>query len=213
MSLPVATANPEVVLPERSTVIGSVTPLTDEQFKMAVESLFAKIVTVVKHEQELLCANVVQTRTIADMQSERDALLRRQSQEAAAHIIVQGQKRKAEEDVVEENKRYRESAEQVNELSAVNRTIEAELMAVRVKNAELEAASIDIQAKNVQLEANNSGLQFECCVCINARPSVLYLPCKHLSVCNQCDVQIRKSKMHCPVCQAAIKTRHKSVHM
>ena len=63
-----------------------------------------------------------------------------------------------------------------------------------------------------QLEAEKDALQFECCVCHDARPSVLYLPCKHLAVCDGCDDGLEESEQLCPMCRREINSRHKGLH-
>ena len=51
----------------------------------------------------------------------------------------------------------------------------------------------------------------ECCVCTNAPPSVLYLPCKHLAVCSACDDVLERQGSSCPICRGAIHQRHPGV--
>ena len=126
-----------------------------------------------------------------------DAIEYQAHQHAAFQVLkVLRQKRKAEDELTTKSKMYREVAE---------------LACDRAKEAAIEADTL--RAANAQLTAENSALQLDCCVCTDARPSVLYLPCKHLSVCDSCDTDIKAKKMACPICQAAIKRRHKGVHM
>ena len=128
------------------------------------------------------------------------AQLERLNQEAAAEIVtLQAKKRKAEEELDNESKMHRQASAQVQQLTGT-------LLAMGAQAATLQAA-------NAELEAKNNELQLDCCVCTDARPSVLYLPCKHLSVCDSCDTNIKASKMPCPICQAVIRTRHRGVHM
>jgi hypothetical protein len=93
-------------------------------------------------------------------------------------------KRKAEADLQEEAKRHRGTADRAAELAAANR----------------------------RLEEEKESLSLECAVCADARPSVLYLPCKHLAVCDQCDGQLEERGQSCPMCQAEVKQRHKKIH-
>ena len=128
------------------------------------------------------------------------AQLERLNQEAAGEMVtLLAKKRKAEEELDNESKMHRQASAQVQQLTGT-------ILAMGAQAATLQAA-------NAQLEAKNNELQLDCCVCTDARPSVLYLPCKHLSVCDSCDTNIKASKMPCPICQAVIRTRHRGVHM
>ena len=93
-------------------------------------------------------------------------------------------KRKAEADLETEAKRHRGTAERAAELAAANR----------------------------RLEEEKESLALECCVCADARPSVLYLPCKHLAVCDECDGQLEERGQSCPMCQTEVKQRHGKIH-
>ncbi len=40
----------------------------------------------------------------------------------------------------------------------------------------------------------------ECCICLDNKANVLFLPCKHLIVCDEC-VSFLYSSKKCPICQ------------
>ena len=45
----------------------------------------------------------------------------------------------------------------------------------------------------------------ECCVCLAAKRNILFEPCNHVAVCQQCDTHMKVSrKYQCPVCREAI---------
>jgi hypothetical protein len=93
-------------------------------------------------------------------------------------------KRKAEDELQEEAKRHRGTADQLSAAAAANR----------------------------RLEEEKESLSLECAVCADARPSVIYLPCKHLAVCDGCDGRLEERGQSCPMCQAEVKQRHKKIH-
>ncbi|CBY08366.1 unnamed protein product [Oikopleura dioica] len=45
----------------------------------------------------------------------------------------------------------------------------------------------------------------ECKVCMNARSSVMFLPCHHISCCPECAKKLPEDR--CPVCRAEVKFR------
>ena len=65
-------------------------------------------------------------------------------------------------------------------------------------------------ARVTQLQADAA--HSACCICQDARASVLYLPCKHLVVCDACDGHAKKSAMPCVLCRTPINSRHKGLH-
>ena len=44
----------------------------------------------------------------------------------------------------------------------------------------------------------------ECCVCMDAAPDVVFLPCTHQVACGACTCELRQSGGTCPCCRAAI---------
>jgi hypothetical protein len=54
---------------------------------------------------------------------------------------------------------------------------------------------------------SSSGL--ECCVCLSANKCVLFLPCKHICVCEECGILRSPPITHCPVCREIIKSKTK----
>ena len=43
-----------------------------------------------------------------------------------------------------------------------------------------------------------------CVVCMDSERSCLYVPCNHLAVCVECDVDIMAASLPCPMCNTAI---------
>ena len=53
-----------------------------------------------------------------------------------------------------------------------------------------------------------------CCVCFEAAPSVLYVPCKHLALCDSCDADPRrKQSAGCALCGQVIHARFRNVRV
>ena len=52
-----------------------------------------------------------------------------------------------------------------------------------------------------QLEESQRKL--ECCMCMDATVSILFLPCRHLSVCEECAGVVSE----CPTCRVTIEDR------
>ena len=100
-------------------------------------------------------------------------------------VAVGQLKRKAESELQEESKKHRVTADRASELAAAN----------------------------AQLESEKEELKFECCICADARPSVLYLPCSHLKVCDECDVAMEAAGQTCPLCRNPIEKRHRGLHL
>ena len=83
----------------------------------------------------------------------------------------------------------------------------------------MQQARIDaLQARNEQLERAAGQLRpspsvspSECCACCSAPPSVLYRPCLHLCMCEQCDRQMANNQ--CPLCRAPIQARLQPVRL
>ena len=46
--------------------------------------------------------------------------------------------------------------------------------------------------------------RIECTVCMEAERSVLFLPCQHAATCAGCAAELEE----CPICRAAIVTKH-----
>ena len=42
----------------------------------------------------------------------------------------------------------------------------------------------------------------ECCICLNNKSNILFLPCNHICICQDC-INI-KNFTNCPICQEAI---------
>jgi hypothetical protein len=82
------------------------------------------------------------------------------------------------------------------------------------KNAlrdERDAAVGRLQQLQIAHSAPVAPRSTECCVCTNAPPSVLYLPCKHLAVCSACDNVLERQGSSCPICRGAIQQRYPGV--
>lgn len=43
----------------------------------------------------------------------------------------------------------------------------------------------------------------ECCVCLENTCNVLFLPCKHIVICDKCASELYSRKV-CPICQADV---------
>ncbi len=55
--------------------------------------------------------------------------------------------------------------------------------------------------------AGSSGL--DCCICLSANKSVLFLPCKHICVCEDCGLTRSPPLTNCPVCRETIRSKTK----
>jgi hypothetical protein len=66
--------------------------------------------------------------------------------------------------------------------------------------------------KKSQEQAQQAAAVATCSVCMDAAPSVLYLPCKHYKVCERCDEQLER-RDPCPVCRTQIEGRISQLHL
>jgi hypothetical protein len=65
----------------------------------------------------------------------------------------------------------------------------------------------NLQAKKVS--SASGGENFDCCICLSATKCILFLPCKHLCVCEDCGMMKSPPISHCPICRLRIKNRMK----
>lgn len=128
--------------------------------------------------QSLLATTADQTaaaqQRLATVKAER---LDAQTDAAAAGqrlITVKKEKLDAEADAV--------GAAQRDRAAAAKRKIEADLLAETKRHRGTAEQLSAAAAANRRLEEEKESLSLECCVCADSRPSVLYLPCKHLPV-------------------------------
>jgi DNA repair exonuclease SbcCD ATPase subunit len=77
---------------------------------------------------------------------------------------------------------------------------------------QLQARQQQIEAQRQRQERPPQAAAATCCVCMDAAPSVLYLPCKHYKVCEGCD---RRLGPHgpCPVCRSPVTNRITQLHL
>ena len=61
----------------------------------------------------------------------------------------------------------------------------------------------EINEKEIKNRKNNKITKKECCVCMDADPNVVLLPCRHMSICDNCSKQVEK----CPLCRKLITKR------
>jgi len=75
------------------------------------------------------------------------------------------------------------------------------------KNTESNKNELEKELKVLQknLAKTKKVEPLECCVCRDEQPNVLLLPCKHLVLCKECVMVIKKTKNLCPVCRKTIK--------
>ena len=48
-----------------------------------------------------------------------------------------------------------------------------------------------------------------CCICLDLPREIMFLPCGHLSVCNNCCDKLRDESNQCPICEKTISSGHK----
>ena len=58
-------------------------------------------------------------------------------------------------------------------------------------------------------QVHNSYRQDCCVVCLEAKPSILYLDCLHIAICDSCDRLKKTGRKNCDVCRAEISKRIK----
>jgi hypothetical protein len=69
----------------------------------------------------------------------------------------------------------------------------------RCSDGDLEHAVVTLSSALGQLQEEKSRRE-RCIICMDARRSILYLPCKHFCVCRTCHPSIRS----CPMCRATV---------
>ena len=159
--------------------------------------------------QSLLAATAKQTaaaqRRLVTVKAERfDA----QADAAAAGqriVTVKKEKLDAEADALG-------AAQQRDKAAAAKRKSEAELQEEAKRHRGTADHAAELAAANRRLEEEKDSLSLICAVCCDARPSVLYLPCKHLAVCGGCDGRLEQRGQSCPMCQAEVAQRHRKIH-
>ena len=52
-----------------------------------------------------------------------------------------------------------------------------------------------------KIKTNNNSI--DCSICLDRRPNILYLPCKHITNCGICSEKLKK----CPICLETIDTK------
>ena len=98
------------------------------------------------------------------------------------------------------------AATHASQLAAAQSKWESSQTQRRAQEAELEAARAAVAA------ASESRPQ--CCVCMDALPSVLLLPCKHLALCGACSADLeRRGDCACPVCRSQVQQRCEGVRL
>ena len=68
-----------------------------------------------------------------------------------------------------------------------------------------ETKDVDVQKKETVEETKEIEKETNCCVCINSAPAIVFIPCGHLCVCEECS----KKCDVCPVCRNAIGSKIK----
>ena len=58
--------------------------------------------------------------------------------------------------------------------------------------------------KEVRVNQANQDL---CCICIERKKTVVFLPCRHMCTCEQCSDQVLSSTNKCPMCNEEIVQR------
>jgi hypothetical protein len=83
---------------------------------------------------------------------------------------------------------------------------------LEVGKQQLQVRLQEHEEENKKPERSRQTATANCCVCMDAAPSVLYLPCKHVKVCEGCDDQLAKRDI-CPVCRTSIEGRITQLHL
>mmetsp|Transcript_30230 Transcript_30230/g.39855 ORF Transcript_30230/g.39855 Transcript_30230/m.39855 type:complete len:367 (-) Transcript_30230:210-1310(-) len=74
--------------------------------------------------------------------------------------------------------------------------------------SDLEKLLFDI--RKIKDERSKQRLEsLNCCVCWEARKSVLVFPCRHLCLCDNCEIQLEK----CPICRTAISHTENNIYL
>lgn len=64
----------------------------------------------------------------------------------------------------------------------------------------------DIEKQNLRkdptiAEECEENAQPECIVCLSEEKNTIVLPCRHLCLCKECAIQIRRQTRKCPICR------------
>lgn len=60
-----------------------------------------------------------------------------------------------------------------------------------------------ISAPQTEVESEEIDENEECCICMDSRRSIVFLPCGHVCVCNACS----KDLIQCPLCRVRIQQK------
>jgi chromosome segregation ATPase len=158
-----------------------------------------------KHSSEAARAKLLEHQLVTERQTcqqQKDSLANMQqaNEDLRARIAhLEQEQQRTTERVIQVKQEKFESEEQ--RLSAVQLKRKAEEQLQEAAKRYRSAA-----AQVAQLEAEKEELRLECVICLDRAPSVVYLPCGHLSTCQRCDAGLREQ--HCPKCRQKIQSRH-----
>jgi DNA repair exonuclease SbcCD ATPase subunit len=113
--------------------------------------------------------------------------------------------------------------QQQQQLQMYQQTIQQQqqqIQQLQYTQQQLEADKQQLHQRLKLLEADKQRLEHEsqpvpattCCVCMEKVPSVLYLPCRHVKVCEGCDAQLER-RDPCPVCRTPVAKRIRQLHL
>eukprot|EP00953_Heterococcus_sp_UTEX-ZZ885_P019432 10845-Heterococcus_DN1.PRE.1 len=78
------------------------------------------------------------------------------------------------------------------------------LPALNQRESALEAALATVRTAQRAAQDSEAEQRTLCCVCQDAKKSVLLLPCRHLCLCAGCCTRLRSSGGLCPICRVLI---------
>jgi DNA segregation ATPase FtsK/SpoIIIE-like protein len=78
------------------------------------------------------------------------------------------------------------------------------LSALNQRETALEAALAAVHTAQRAAQSSEAEQRSLCCVCQDAKKTVLLLPCRHLCLCSGCCTRLRSSGGLCPICRVLI---------
>ena len=73
------------------------------------------------------------------------------------------------------------------------------------ERAERDVRGLQQRAAQAKSEGEDAASATECCVCMEARKSRVFLPCRHMAVCGACADEIMAGPAaQCPICRKDI---------
>nr|CDJ91821.1 major antigen-like [Haemonchus contortus] len=109
-------------------------------------------------------------------------------------------------DIKEKDKQLREKTKRIQEIEDRNSQLLASFPRLEEQRRRLETEKEQAVEESEQLRREISRLRektcAECCICLATKPCVLFLPCRHMVICDNCHAE--STITECPTCRTRV---------